>query len=97
VSFELAASDDVTKILTSLFEPPDAVAIDRDAVSHDITDESIQEDTTKIDGYTFINPFCSYVLEEAESSSTNQDPSNMHEFYQQHRSTDQLTKNHPLK
>ncbi|GKF19775.1 retrovirus-related pol polyprotein from transposon TNT 1-94, partial [Tanacetum coccineum] len=65
-------------------------------LSDDITDESIQEDTAELDGNTFINPFCSPVLEEAESSSTNQDPSNMHEFYQQHRSTDQWTKNHPL-
>ncbi|GJV12316.1 retrovirus-related pol polyprotein from transposon TNT 1-94 [Tanacetum coccineum] len=31
-----------------------------------------------------------------ESSSTNQYPSNMHEFYQQHRSTDKWKKNHPL-
>ncbi|GJS41345.1 hypothetical protein Tco_0566388 [Tanacetum coccineum] len=60
-------------------------------ISDDITDKSIQEDTVEFDGNTFINPFCSHVLEEVESSSTNQDPSNMHEFYQQHRSTDQCT------
>ncbi|GKB91024.1 retrovirus-related pol polyprotein from transposon TNT 1-94, partial [Tanacetum coccineum] len=63
---------------------------------NDNVDESVQEDTTELDRYTFINPFCSLVLEKAESSSTNHDPSNMHEFYQQHRSTNQWTKNHPL-
>ncbi|GJR08442.1 retrovirus-related pol polyprotein from transposon TNT 1-94, partial [Tanacetum coccineum] len=31
-----------------------------------------------------------------ESSSTYQDPSNMHQFHQQHRSIDKWTKNHPL-
>ncbi|GJW10161.1 retrovirus-related pol polyprotein from transposon TNT 1-94, partial [Tanacetum coccineum] len=35
-------------------------------------------------------------FEVAESSSTYQDPSNMHQFHQQHRSTDRWTKNHPL-
>nr|GEX58566.1 hypothetical protein [Tanacetum cinerariifolium] len=65
-------------------------------VSNDIADESIQEDTAELDGNTFINPLCSPVLEEDESSLTNQDPSNMHEFHQQHRSTDQWTKNNPL-
>ncbi|GKA81407.1 retrovirus-related pol polyprotein from transposon TNT 1-94 [Tanacetum coccineum] len=32
----------------------------------------------------------------AESSSTYPDPSNMHQFHQQHRSIDRWTKNHPL-
>ncbi|GJW55805.1 retrovirus-related pol polyprotein from transposon TNT 1-94 [Tanacetum coccineum] len=36
------------------------------------------------------------MFEEADSSSTYQDPSNMHEFYQTHRSTDKWTKNHPI-
>ncbi|GJX95019.1 copia protein [Tanacetum coccineum] len=53
--------------------------------SDDIDDESIQEDTAELDGNTSINLLCSPKLEEAESSSTNQDPSNMHEFYQQLR------------
>ncbi|GKC31055.1 integrase, catalytic region, zinc finger, CCHC-type containing protein [Tanacetum coccineum] len=35
--------------------------------------------------------------EDTPSSSSIIDPSNMHEFYQQHRSTDQWIKNHPLK
>ncbi|GJV30573.1 retrovirus-related pol polyprotein from transposon TNT 1-94 [Tanacetum coccineum] len=36
------------------------------------------------------------VFEEAKSSSTYQDPSNMHEFHQKHRSSDRWTKNHPI-
>ncbi|GJT35835.1 putative reverse transcriptase domain-containing protein [Tanacetum coccineum] len=48
--------------------------------SNDLVDESIQEDTVEVDGNTFTNPFCNPVTEEAESSSTNQDPLNMHEY-----------------
>ncbi|GJT18073.1 retrovirus-related pol polyprotein from transposon TNT 1-94 [Tanacetum coccineum] len=36
------------------------------------------------------------MFEEDESSSTYQDPSNMYEFHQIHRSTDKCTKNHPI-
>ncbi|GKF55766.1 hypothetical protein Tco_0166106, partial [Tanacetum coccineum] len=36
------------------------------------------------------------LFEEAESSSNFQDPSNIHEFHQQHRFTDRWTKNHPI-
>ncbi|GJZ69329.1 hypothetical protein Tco_0632879 [Tanacetum coccineum] len=42
-------------------------------VSDDNADKSVQKDTAELDGNTFINPFCSLVLEEAKSSSTNQD------------------------
>ncbi|GJU75841.1 retrovirus-related pol polyprotein from transposon TNT 1-94 [Tanacetum coccineum] len=35
------------------------------------------------------------IFEEAELSSNYQDPSNMHEFHQQHRYTDKWTKNNP--
>ncbi|GKB36884.1 hypothetical protein Tco_0881826 [Tanacetum coccineum] len=58
--------------------------------------EPVQEDIAAFDGNDFYNPFHSPVLEEAESSLTFQDPSNMHEFYQTHRSTDKWTKNHPI-
>ncbi|GJY69226.1 hypothetical protein Tco_0472208 [Tanacetum coccineum] len=57
-------------------------------VSDNNVDEPVQEDVAELDENTFINPFCTRVLEEAESSSTYQDPSNMHEFYQKHHSTD---------
>ncbi|GJZ32869.1 retrovirus-related pol polyprotein from transposon TNT 1-94 [Tanacetum coccineum] len=65
-------------------------------VSDDVADESVQEDIVELDINTFINPFHTHVVEEAESSSTYQDPSNMHEFYQKHCSTNTWTKNHPL-
>ncbi|GJU19035.1 retrovirus-related pol polyprotein from transposon TNT 1-94 [Tanacetum coccineum] len=60
-------------------------------------DESIQEDTIEIDEYTFINPFCAPKAEDAESSSTNQDLLNIHEFNQLYPSTHTWTKAHPLK
>ncbi|GJY75129.1 hypothetical protein Tco_0480245 [Tanacetum coccineum] len=50
-------------------------------VSDDNADESVQENTAELDKNTFINPFYTPILEEAGSSLTNQDPSNMHEFY----------------
>ncbi|GKC01293.1 hypothetical protein Tco_0987429 [Tanacetum coccineum] len=46
--------------------------------------------------YEFINPFASPGPEAAESSSRNIDNSNMHIFYQRHRSDYRWTKDHPL-
>ncbi|GJV01684.1 hypothetical protein Tco_1335253 [Tanacetum coccineum] len=43
-------------------------------ILNDVADEFIQEDSTDLDGNTFITPFNPYVFEEAESSSTNHDP-----------------------
>ncbi|GJW81515.1 hypothetical protein Tco_0145490 [Tanacetum coccineum] len=60
-------------------------------------DEQIQEDVAELDGNTFINPFATPEFEEVESSSNYHDPSNMHEFHQQHRFTNIWTKNHPIK
>ncbi|GJT16151.1 hypothetical protein Tco_0874857 [Tanacetum coccineum] len=65
-------------------------------VSENHSDELVQEDILEIDDNTFMNPFHTPVLEEAESSSTYQDPSNIYEFYQKHRSTNIWTENHPL-
>nr|GEZ37563.1 retrovirus-related Pol polyprotein from transposon TNT 1-94 [Tanacetum cinerariifolium] len=48
------------------------------------------------DGNVFYNAPPAPVLEEVESSSTYQDPLNMHKFYQKHRSSDRWTKNHPI-
>ncbi|GJX85923.1 retrovirus-related pol polyprotein from transposon TNT 1-94 [Tanacetum coccineum] len=59
-------------------------------------DEPVQEDIVELDGNTFINPFGTPAFEEAESSSNYQDPSNMHEIYQQHCFTNRWTKNHPI-
>nr|GEX00510.1 integrase, catalytic region, zinc finger, CCHC-type, peptidase aspartic, catalytic [Tanacetum cinerariifolium] len=47
-------------------------------ITNDIADESIQEDTADLDRIMFINPFCSPVTEEAESSSINQGLLYMH-------------------
>ncbi|GJW42257.1 hypothetical protein Tco_0071056 [Tanacetum coccineum] len=52
------------------------------------SDELVQEDIAEVNGNTYINPFCTPVVKEAESSSNYQDPLNMDEFYQKHRSID---------
>ncbi|GKF58601.1 hypothetical protein Tco_0172138, partial [Tanacetum coccineum] len=65
-------------------------------VLNENTDEFVKEDVTYFDGNVFYNAPPKPVFEEAESSSTYQDPSNMHEFHQKHRSTDRWTKNHPI-
>ena len=63
---------------------------------NEVTDELIQEDVADFDGNVFYNAPQTTVFKVAESSLTYQDPSNMHQFHQQHRSTDKWTKNHPL-
>ncbi|GJS57566.1 retrovirus-related pol polyprotein from transposon TNT 1-94 [Tanacetum coccineum] len=50
----------------------------------------------QLDGNVFYNPHQTPMIEEAESSSTYQVPSNMHEFHQTHCFTDKWTKNHPI-
>ncbi|GKE64465.1 hypothetical protein Tco_1518626 [Tanacetum coccineum] len=50
--------------------------------------EFVQEDVAYFDGNVFYNGPPTLVFKEAESSSTYQDPSNMHEFHQKHRSSD---------
>ncbi|GKD17496.1 copia protein [Tanacetum coccineum] len=81
-------------------ESPPLVSISKEQtspISNDVADESIQEDSIDLNGNTLITPFCPLVTEEAESSSTNHDPSNMHEFNQVHPSTHTWTKAHSLK
>ncbi|GJS32373.1 retrovirus-related pol polyprotein from transposon TNT 1-94 [Tanacetum coccineum] len=56
--------------------------------------KQIQEDVAELDENTIMHSFDIPEFEEAESSSNYQDPSNMHEFHQQHRYTDKWTKNH---
>ncbi|GJT14212.1 retrovirus-related pol polyprotein from transposon TNT 1-94 [Tanacetum coccineum] len=65
-------------------------------VLNENADELVQEDVVEFDGNVFYNPPQTPVFEEAESSSTYQDPSNMHEFHQKHRSSDKWTKNLPI-
>ncbi|GKF29039.1 hypothetical protein Tco_0095381 [Tanacetum coccineum] len=46
--------------------------------STNLADGSQQEDNAKLDGNEFINPFSTHVSDEAELSSRNLNPSNMH-------------------
>ncbi|GJT25711.1 retrovirus-related pol polyprotein from transposon TNT 1-94 [Tanacetum coccineum] len=62
-------------------------------VLNENADEFIQEDVADFDENVFYNA-SPLVFEESESSSTYQDPSNMHEFHQKHRLSDRWTKNH---
>ncbi|GKD54363.1 retrovirus-related pol polyprotein from transposon TNT 1-94 [Tanacetum coccineum] len=65
-------------------------------VLNENADELVQEDDAKFDGNVFYNAPLTPVFEEAEASSTYQDPLNMHEFHQKHHSSDKWTKNHPI-
>ncbi|GKC64573.1 retrovirus-related pol polyprotein from transposon TNT 1-94, partial [Tanacetum coccineum] len=65
-------------------------------VLNENADELLQEDDATFDGNVFYNAPQTPMFEEAESSSTFQDPSNTHEFHQKHRSSDKWTKNHPI-
>ncbi|GJT25845.1 retrovirus-related pol polyprotein from transposon TNT 1-94 [Tanacetum coccineum] len=55
-------------------------------VLNENTDELVQEDVVDFDGNVFYNAPPTLIFEEAESSSTYQDPSNMTKFHQKHRS-----------
>ncbi|GJW19381.1 integrase, catalytic region, zinc finger, CCHC-type containing protein [Tanacetum coccineum] len=63
---------------------------------NEVVDEFVQEDVADFDGNMFHNAPPTLKFDVAESSSTYQDPSNMHQFHQQHRLIDRWTKNHPL-
>nr|GEU51151.1 Gag-Pol polyprotein [Tanacetum cinerariifolium] len=60
------------------------------------SDKQIQKDVAEFNGNIIMHSFENPKLEEAKSSSNYQDPSNMHEFHQQHRYTNKWTKNHPI-
>nr|GEW24560.1 integrase, catalytic region, zinc finger, CCHC-type, peptidase aspartic, catalytic [Tanacetum cinerariifolium] len=53
-------------------------------------DEFVQEDVANFNGNVFYSAPPTHVFLKAESSSTYQDPSNMHEFHQKHRSSDSI-------
>ncbi|GJV81728.1 retrovirus-related pol polyprotein from transposon TNT 1-94, partial [Tanacetum coccineum] len=61
---------------------------------NEVAGEFVQEDVANFDGTMFHTAPPTLEFDVAESSSTYQDPSNMHQFHQQHRSID--SKNHPL-
>ncbi|GKF07478.1 hypothetical protein Tco_0041702 [Tanacetum coccineum] len=88
----LGPGDEAPQIVSSSEEPVDTEP--NTPVSNENADELVQEDVAEPDENVFHNPLHTPVFEEAESSSTYQDLSNMHEFYQTHRSTDKWTKNH---
>ncbi|GKE94036.1 retrovirus-related pol polyprotein from transposon TNT 1-94, partial [Tanacetum coccineum] len=94
-SLIVVEEDKAPQIVSSLEEP---VANEpANPVSNENANEPVQEDVTALDRNYFYNPFHTPVFEEAELSSTFQDPSNMHEFYQTHRSTNKWTKDYPIK
>ncbi|GJS06592.1 retrovirus-related pol polyprotein from transposon TNT 1-94, partial [Tanacetum coccineum] len=66
------------------------------SVLNENTDELLQDDDAEFDGNVFYNAPQTHMFKEAESTSTCQDPSNMHEFYQKYRSSDRWTKNNPI-
>ncbi|GJW98469.1 hypothetical protein Tco_0180277 [Tanacetum coccineum] len=72
--------NDAPQIVTSseelISQEPSTLVLDTNS------DEQIQEDVTELDGNTIMNSFRTIEFKEAESSSNYQDPSNMHEFYQ---------------
>ncbi|GKA24755.1 retrovirus-related pol polyprotein from transposon TNT 1-94 [Tanacetum coccineum] len=65
-------------------------------ISLNEADEFNQEDSADFDGNTVFVPYYAPNFEEAESSTTALDPSNMHEFHQVQPSTHIWTKALPL-
>ncbi|GJV40562.1 retrovirus-related pol polyprotein from transposon TNT 1-94 [Tanacetum coccineum] len=55
-----------------------------------------QEEDAEFESYEFINPFAPLGIEATQSSLRNVDTSNIHTFYQRHRSNYHWTKDHPL-
>ncbi|GJV53382.1 retrovirus-related pol polyprotein from transposon TNT 1-94 [Tanacetum coccineum] len=84
-SLIIAEEDEAPQIVTSSEETIANESIT--PVLNENANEPVQEDFAAFDGNDFYYPFHTPVLEEAESSSTFQDPSNMHEYYERHRST----------
>ncbi|GJW18539.1 integrase, catalytic region, zinc finger, CCHC-type containing protein [Tanacetum coccineum] len=79
-SLIVVEEDEAPQIVSSSAEQvstePNSLVLNENA------DEFIQEDVADFNGNVFYNAPLATVFEEAESSSTYQDPSNMHEFYQ---------------
>ncbi|GJS12929.1 hypothetical protein Tco_0407401 [Tanacetum coccineum] len=93
-----------SSVIVEDHEAPQLVSSSEEPIANEHTtlvldnhsNEQVQEDVAKLDGNTFMNQFGTTKFEEADSSSNYQDPSNMHEFHQQHRFTDRWTKNYPM-
>ncbi|GKF06990.1 retrovirus-related pol polyprotein from transposon TNT 1-94, partial [Tanacetum coccineum] len=86
--------DDAPQIVSSSEELIDTES--NSPVFNEVANEFVQEDIADFDGNMFHTALPTLEFDVVESSSTYQDPSNMHQFYQQHRSIDKWTKNHPL-
>ncbi|GKC79474.1 retrovirus-related pol polyprotein from transposon TNT 1-94 [Tanacetum coccineum] len=90
----IVVDSDASQMVTSSKEPITQESSSKVLKTH--SDEQIQEDIAKLDGNTIMHSFELPEIREAESSSNYQDPSNMHEFHQQHRYTNKWTNNHPI-
>ncbi|GKE02666.1 retrovirus-related pol polyprotein from transposon TNT 1-94 [Tanacetum coccineum] len=91
----IVEQDDAPQIVSSSEEQIDIEP--NSPVLNEVVDEFIQEDVADLDGNILHNAPPTPEFDVAKSSSTYQDPSNMHQFHQQHHSIDIWTKNHPLK
>nr|GEU61259.1 integrase, catalytic region, zinc finger, CCHC-type, peptidase aspartic, catalytic [Tanacetum cinerariifolium] len=86
--------DDAPQIVTSSAEQ---IATEpNSSVLNENANEFVHKDVADFDRNVFYNAPPTHVFEEAESSSTYQDPLNMHEFHQKHCSSNRWTKNHPI-
>ncbi|GJS30565.1 hypothetical protein Tco_0491185 [Tanacetum coccineum] len=86
--------------LDNLFGPlyAEYYALSTSKVSNNSTANTLDdEDTPSPSSIIVEDNDALQMFKEAESSSNYQDPSNMHEFHQQHRYTDKWTKSHPIK
>ncbi|GJR54752.1 retrovirus-related pol polyprotein from transposon TNT 1-94 [Tanacetum coccineum] len=73
-----------SSIIIEEYEAPQVVSSSEEPIAYETTTPVLDDNADEL----------VLVLEEAESSSIYYDPSNMHEFYQQHRLTNKWTKNH---
>nr|GEX45700.1 Gag-Pol polyprotein [Tanacetum cinerariifolium] len=78
--------DDAPPIVVSSEEQ--VVTEPNSPVLNEISNEFVQEDVAVFNGNMFHNAPQTPEFDVVESSSTYQDPSNMHQFHQRHRSTD---------
>ncbi|GJU12901.1 hypothetical protein Tco_1135297 [Tanacetum coccineum] len=86
--------DDPPQIVSSSEEQ--VVTEPNSPVLNEVANDFVQEDVAYFDGTTFHNAPQTPEFDVTESSLTYQDPSNMHQFHQQHRLIDRWTRNHLL-
>ncbi|GJU58845.1 retrovirus-related pol polyprotein from transposon TNT 1-94 [Tanacetum coccineum] len=92
-------SHSTSSIIVEEHEAPPIVTTSKEqtsSISLNEADEFNQEDSTDFDGNTIFVLYDAPNFEEAESSTTTLNPSNMHEFYQVQPSTHIWTKAHSL-